>query len=128
MGFQISRIRELRRMKQQELAIAMNVSQQTISNIENSETIKEKKLEEIAKVLGVTKEVIKNFSDEIMLNVILKTFTSNDIVMLNSNNDLPNFSVLHKITELYERLLKAEKDLLDAEKEKVFYLEKLLNK
>ena len=37
-GRNISRIRELREMKQEALANAIGVSQQTISNIENSET------------------------------------------------------------------------------------------
>jgi DNA-binding XRE family transcriptional regulator len=42
-GRNISRIRELREMKQEALAIAIGVSQQTISNIENSETVEEDK-------------------------------------------------------------------------------------
>ncbi len=51
-------------MKQEALAIAIGVSQQTISNIENSETVEDDKLELIAKELGVSAEAIKNFSDE----------------------------------------------------------------
>jgi transcriptional regulator with XRE-family HTH domain len=43
-GRKISRIRELRDMKQDALAQAMGISQQTISLIENSETIDEDKL------------------------------------------------------------------------------------
>jgi len=37
------------------------VNQQTISNIENSETFEEEKLDLIAKELGVSVEAIKNF-------------------------------------------------------------------
>lgn len=40
-GRNICRIRELRDMKQEALAFAMGVSQQTISHMENSETIDE---------------------------------------------------------------------------------------
>jgi|GEM_PF-6033027 len=53
-----SRIRELRDMKQE----ALGTNQQTISAIENSETIGHAKLIEIAKVLGITAEAIKSFS------------------------------------------------------------------
>jgi transcriptional regulator with XRE-family HTH domain len=116
-GRNISRIRELRGMKQEALAIAIGVSQQTISNIENSETVEEDKLELIAKELGVTVEAIKNFSDEAVLNIISNTF--NDNAMLNAVNVQPNFNPLDKVVELYERLVQAEKD-------KVTYLEKLL--
>lgn len=63
-GRKISRIRELRDMKQEALAQAVGMSQQAISNIENSETVEEAKLIEIAKALGVSVEAIKNFSEE----------------------------------------------------------------
>ncbi|CAI2765470.1 protein of unknown function [Flavobacterium collinsii] len=67
-GRKISRIRELRDMKQEALAMALGMSQQSVSNIENSEIIEEEKLAEIAKALGVTVEAIKNFSEENMIN------------------------------------------------------------
>ena len=70
-GRNISRIRELRGMKQEALAIAIGVSQQTISNIENSETIEEEKLQEIAQALEVNVEVLKNFSQEVV-TILLK--------------------------------------------------------
>jgi transcriptional regulator with XRE-family HTH domain len=119
-GRNISRIRELREMKQEALAMAIGVSQQTISNIENSETVEEEKLQEIAKALGVTAEAIKNFSEESVINYF-NTF--NDSVN-NSNfghNNTCHFNPLDKVVELYERLVQAEKD-------KVAYLEKLLDK
>lgn len=118
-GRNISRIRELRQMKQEALAQAIGVSQQTISTIENSESVEEERLYEIAKALGVSVEGIKNFSDEAVLNIISNTFTSNDNSTLNAINVQPNFNPLDKVVELYERLVQAEKD-------KVAYLEKLL--
>ncbi|WP_442787239.1 helix-turn-helix domain-containing protein [Flavobacterium suncheonense] len=117
-GRKISRIRELRDMKQEALAAALGVSQQTISNIENSETIEEEKLQEIAKVLGVTAEGIRNFNEETVLNIISNTFTSHDSSTINAINIQPNFNPLDKVLELYERLLQAEKDKID-------YLERL---
>ena len=120
-GRKISRIRELRGMKQETLAEELGISQQAVSNIENSEKVDDVKLEEIAKALGVTKEGIENFSEENVLNIISNTFTSNDSSTINAINVQPNFNPLDKVVELYERLVQAEKD-------KVAYLEKLLNK
>jgi len=120
-GRNISRIRELRGMKQEALANAIGVSQQSVSNIEGSETVDEEKLQAIAEVLGVSAEAIKNYSDETVLNVINNTFTSHDNSIINAINIQPNFNPLDKVVELYERLVQAEKD-------KVEYLEKLLKK
>jgi transcriptional regulator with XRE-family HTH domain len=120
-GRKISRIRELRDMKQEALAQALGISQQAVSNIENSETVEDAKLEEIAKALGVTVEGIKNFSEETILNIISNTFTSNDSSTINAINVQPTFNPMDKVVELYERLVQAEKD-------KVAYLERLLNK
>ena len=67
-GRNISRIRELRGMKQEALAQAIGTNQQAISGIEGSEEIDDKKLVEIAKALGVTTEAIKSFSEENVFN------------------------------------------------------------
>jgi transcriptional regulator with XRE-family HTH domain len=122
-GRNISRIRELRGMKQEALAIAIGVSQQSVSNIENSETIDDEKLKAIAEVLGVSAEGIKNYSDEAVFNIIGNTYhntsSDNSTLIASSMNYQPTFNTVEKIVELYERLVQAEKD-------KVEYLEKLL--
>lgn len=122
-GRKISRIRELRGMKQETLAEELGISQQAVSNIEQSETIDDVKLEEIAKVLGVTKEGIENFSEEAVFNIINNTYNNNSsdssTLIASSVNYQPNFNTVEKIVDLYERLLKAEQDKID-------YLEKLL--
>jgi len=116
-GRKISRIRELRDMKQEALAQALGTNQQAISAIENSETIDEEKLKAIAEVLGVSVEGIKNFSEEAVLNIIGNTL--NDGSVINGNAYNCTFNPLDKVVELYERLVLAEK-------EKVEYLERLL--
>ena len=116
-GRKISRIRELRDMKQEALAQALGTSQQTVSAIENSETIDDEKLQAIAEILGVTVEGIKNFSEEAVLNIIGNTYHDSNVV--NGNAYSCNFNPLDKMVELFERLVQAEKD-------KVEYLEKLL--
>jgi transcriptional regulator with XRE-family HTH domain len=116
-GRKISRIRELRDMKQEALAQALGTNQQAISAIENSETIDDEKLKAIAEVLGVSVEGIKNFSEEAVLNIIGNTINNHDNA--SSFNYSCTFNPLDKVVELYERLVLAEK-------EKVEYLEKLL--
>jgi transcriptional regulator with XRE-family HTH domain len=118
-GRNISRIREIRGMKQEALAYAIGISQQSISNIEASETVDEEKLKAIAEALGVSAEAIKNFSEEAVLNNIQNNYEGsiiNDGPTINQNC---TFNPLDKVVELYERLVQAEKD-------KVEYLEKLL--
>jgi transcriptional regulator with XRE-family HTH domain len=116
-GRNISRIRELRGIKQEALAVAIGVSQQTISNIEGSETVDEDKLQIIAKELEVTVDAIKNFSDEAVINYFNNNFYDNSHSTV--GNTLCTFNPLDKVVELYERLVQAEKD-------KVEYLERLL--
>ncbi|UUF16001.1 MULTISPECIES: helix-turn-helix domain-containing protein [Flavobacterium] len=119
-GRKISRIRELKDMKQEALAQALGISQQTVSAIENSETIEDTKLEEVAKALGVSVEAIKNFTEENMINYF-NNFYDNSCNGANGmfHANYCSFNPLDKVIELYERMIQAEK-------EKVEYLEKLL--
>jgi transcriptional regulator with XRE-family HTH domain len=109
-------------MKQGALADAIGTSQQTISSIETSETVDFDKLVQIAKALGVTVEAIENFTEESVFN-FFNNFYDNSSSQGNSFNQgmYATFNPLDKVIELYERLVQAEK-------EKVDYLEKLLNK
>lgn len=120
-GKNISRIRELRGMKQEALAQAIGTSQQTISGIESSETIDPAKLIEIAKALGVTVEAIENFTEESVFNFFNNFYdnSANTGAQGNTTNNHCTFNPLDKVVELYERLLQSEK-------EKIEYLEKLL--
>ncbi len=128
-GRKISRIRELRNMKQEALAIELGVSQQTISHIEQSETLEEEKLEKVAKALGVTREAIENFSEELAINYF-NNFNDNSFSnsqgTFHPNNC--NFNPLDKLMEAVEENKKLYERLLEAEKAKVVYLEKLLGK
>ena len=118
-GRNISRIRELKGMKQEALAIAIGLSQQSVSNIEASENVDKDKLAEIAKALGVTIEAIENFSEESVFNFFNNFHDHSSISGAQGINNNCTFNPLDKVVELYERLVQAEKD-------KVEYLEKLL--
>ena len=128
-GRKFGRIRELRGMKQEALAMELGISQQSVSLMEQSETVEDEKLEHVAKVLGVTREAIENFYEELAINYF-NTF--NDNSFSNSQGTFhPNnctFNPLDKLVEAYEENKKLYERLLAAEKEKVSYLEKLLDK
>ncbi|OXB21386.1 transcriptional regulator [Flavobacterium tructae] len=123
-GRKISRIRELRDMKQEALAQALGTNQQAISAIENSETIDEAKLIEVAKALGVSVEAIKNFSEESMINYF-NTFNDTKDSNVNFGNHC-TFNPLDKLMETVEENKKLYERLLQSEKDKIEYLEKLL--
>ncbi len=125
-GRKISRIRELRGLKQEALAIELGVSQQTVSNIEKSESIEAALLAQVAEILGVTPEAIENFSEEAVFNIINNTFTSHDTSTLNAINLQPNFNPLDKLLEAHEENKNLYERLLEAEKAKLDYLERLL--
>lgn len=124
-GRKISRIRELRGMKQEALAIELGVSQQTVSNIEKSAVIEADLLAQVAKILGVTPEAIENFDEDKVLNIINNTFTSHDTSTLNAINIHPTFNPIDKLLEAHEENKKLYERLLEAEKSKVEYLERL---
>jgi transcriptional regulator with XRE-family HTH domain len=117
LGRKISRIRELRGMKQETLAAELGISQQAISKLEQSEEIEDSTLEKIAKVLGVTAEAIKNYSDEAVINNIQNNYDNSIIHGGPTVNHNCTFNPLDKLMqaleankELYERLLASEKE------------------
>lgn len=115
-GRKISRIRELRGMKQEALAVALGVSQQTVSNMENSEELDDSRLKEIAEALGVSSEAIKSFSEENVINYFNNFYDNSS-----GGNGIFNpmhctFNPLDKLIEAYEENKKLYERLLEAER------------
>ncbi len=129
-GRKISRIRDLRGMKQGTLAEELGISQQAVSKIEQSETIEDDKLEQIAKVLGVTKESIENFSEERLIYNIQNNYEGSNkgASSVSVSNFNCTFNPLDKLLEAHEENKKLYERLLKSEQDKIEYLEKLLKK
>ena len=131
-GRNIARIREMRGMKQETLAELLNVSQQKISLLENSETLEDDKLISVAQALEVSVEALKNFSEDAFFNIISNTFnnTSNDssTLIASSLNYQPTFNPIDKLLDAYEENKKLYERLLETEKEKSRIIEELVNK
>lgn len=114
-GYKIGRIRELRGLKQEFIAHELKVSQQTVSKIEQSETVDEELLEQISKILGVSTEGIKNFSEEAVFNYF-NSFNDNSAGTFNHHC---TFNPLDKLIELFEENKKLYERLLQSEREKL---------
>lgn len=70
-GQNISRIRELLGIKQESLAQELNVSQQTISKIEQTEQLNQSTVERIAKALKVSITMLTEFDEQKVRQIIL---------------------------------------------------------
>jgi len=116
-GRKISHIRELRGIKQETLASELRVSQQTVSRIEQSETIEDDVLAKVAGVLGVSTEAIKNYSDEAVIYNIQNNYEGSQNQGANVGHQF-NFNPIEKLVELFEENKKLYERLLQAEKEK----------
>lgn len=75
-GQNIAAIRRSRGMSQEYVALKLGKSQQTISNIESMEEISEELLAQIAMILGVTPDYIKNYDLE-------RVITNNNTQIIN---------------------------------------------
>ena len=115
-------------IKQEALAAELGEdwTQRKISLLEQKEVVEPALLEQVAKVLKVPVDAIKNFDEEAAINIIGNTVTNHD----NSAvvNYYPNFNPLDKWAEEIVENRKLYERLLQAEKEKMELLKQLLDK
>ncbi|MDR2036523.1 MAG: helix-turn-helix domain-containing protein [Bacteroidales bacterium] len=119
-GRNIKRLRDMLGMKQETIAIELDITQQSVSDLEQKEVIDDIMLDKIAKILKVPVAAIKNMNDEATISYI-NTFNDSSINHGQSPNYYCTFNPLDKVVELYERMLKSEQ-------EKVVLLEKTFDK
>ena len=120
-GKNVRRFREMLGMKQDALALAMgdDWNQQKISLLEQREVIDPSILEQVAKVLKINPEAIRNLTEEGPINIFSNTFSDfKDSASASAMNYQCTFNPLDKVIELYERMLK-EKDEMMAKLEKL---------
>jgi len=109
-------------IKQEALALSLGEdwNQKKVSLLEAKEVIEDKLLEEVAKELKVPVEAIRNFDEQAAVNIINNTITNHDNATGHVNYDC-TFNPIDKIVELYEEVLKVER-------EKIALLERILGK
>ena len=104
-------------IKQEALAYELggDWTQKRVSLLEQKETIEQDILDQVARILKVPADAIRNFDEQQAINIISNTFhDTNGLVNYN-----PSFNInpidkwveaLEENKKLYERLLKAEQD------------------
>ena len=98
-------------VKQETLASDLGISQQTVSKIEQQEEIEDELLDKIAKALGVSSNLIKNFDEEKAVYNI-NNFRDNTFEE-GATAIAQQFNPIEKIVDLYERLLKSEREKIE---------------
>ena len=121
-GRNIKRIREMLGIKQETLASELEMSQQSVSLLDQKETVDPSLLEAVAKVLKVPVEAIKNFDEEAAIVNIQTNYenanSGSGTIGNNLNYHFCTFNPIDKVIELYERLLQVERDKSDLMKGK----------
>jgi transcriptional regulator with XRE-family HTH domain len=121
-GRNIKRFREMLGIKQEAFAneLGEDWNQKKVSLLEQKETIEDDLLQQVAKVLKVPVEAIKNFDTEQAINNINNTFHDNAVQN--------QFHPLEKIIELYEvKIVSLYERMLQLEREKNELLQKMLD-
>lgn len=111
-GKKIERVRKLRGLTQEEIGAGLDISKQAVSKLEQSETIDDERLIQIAAVLGVTLNGLKNFKEEMVLYNTANFYEGSSVTnsSINTNECTLNNNPVEKIIELYENLLKSERE------------------
>jgi hypothetical protein len=114
-------------MKQEGLAYELggDWSQKKVSLLEQKEIVEQEILEEVAKILNVPAEAIKNFTEEAAINIIASTLHDNAGSI--NNNCTITFNPVDKWMEALEENKSLYERLLKSEQEKVVILQKLLD-
>lgn len=127
-GRNVKRFREMMGLKQEGLAYELGEdwTQRRVSLLEAKEEIETALLEQVAKVLKVPSEAIKNFDEQTAVNIIASTVNNHDqsaSVFIN-----PIINPVEKWVEALEENKKLYERLLQSEREKVALLEKVLER
>lgn len=117
-------------IKQDALAFELGEdwNQQKISLLEQKETVDAALLQQISAALKIPAEAIKNFDEEQVINIISNNTFDNcaQPIAGTANYQDCTFNPLDKLIEALEENKKLYERLLQAEREKVALLEKLL--
>lgn len=112
-GKNLQKVRVHLGVKQEVLAADLGMSQQAISKIEQQEEIEDELMARIAEILGVSPELIKNFDEEKAIYNINNNNYRDATIAEGATAVVQQINPIEKIVELYERLLKSEREKID---------------
>lgn len=117
-GKKIERVRNLRGMSQSQLGEKLGgITKQAVSKMEQSNSIEDERLNEIAEALGVTTDGLKKFDEDSILYCTANFYEGSHSVNTNINTIVNN--PIDKIIEFYEnRFQTLKQEIIDALKQK----------
>lgn len=117
-GRKIERVRRLRGMTQTELGDTLGISKQAVSKMEQTEQMDDERIKQVAKALGVTEDGLKKFNEETVLYNTINFYENCGVstsAVSNTHTFNNNFP-LEKTIEMFEKLLKKERERFEREK------------
>ena len=123
LGYNVKRLREILGVKQEDLAERLQLSQQSISKLENKEDLDNETLGKVANALNIPADAIRNFTDEGAVHIVSNTFSGSYSALYN-NSTINN--PIEKIVQLYEEKVELYERMLKSEQEKVALLEEVM--
>jgi transcriptional regulator with XRE-family HTH domain len=126
-GRNLKRFREMMGVKQDHLAFELGEdwNQQKISLLEQKEKIDSDILDQVAAILKIPAEAIRNFDEEKAVNIIANTF---DKVENSFNFGTFNLHPVEKIIQLHEEKIALYERMLKEKDEMMERLERLIGK
>jgi len=125
-GDKIKKIRDLKGLKQDEMASLLNISTQAYSKIERNETkLDDERLEQIAKILELSPDFIKNFDENsLFINSMNEYQHSNQ----SSGQTVINHFYGNESNAVLQKTIEQQTELIAALKQEVDFLRKQLEK
>ncbi len=125
-GEKIKKIRDLKGLRQEEMAGLLNISPQAYSKIERNETkLDEERMEQIAKIFGISAEDIKSFDDRNLFVNNQKDFESKQSTGLANTVNNYYYGNDHSIS-IMEKIMEQQRQQLQEQKEEIIFLRKQL--
>lgn len=117
-GRNLQKVRVYLGVKQDALATDLGISQQAVSKIEQQEEIEEELLGKVAEKLGVSTDLIRNFDEDKAIYNINNYNYPEATISEGATTIVQQINPVEKIVELYERLLKSEREKIELLKNK----------
>ena len=114
-GKNLQRIRVYLGVKQDALASDLGITQQAVSRLEQQDEIEEEMLSKAADALGISPDLIKNFDEEKAVYNI-NNHNYREATINEGGSAIASAQIINpieKIVELYERLLKSEREKIE---------------
>ncbi len=124
-GRNAKRLREAKGIKQEAIAIDLEISQQAVSQLEKRQELDDATIAVYAKVLEIDESFIRNMVDESLLEGSTY-FYDHSIQNKNVNTQSLTFNPLDKLVEVYSEKDQLYERIIELEKEKSALMEQMI--